>query len=150
MHGQPAIFSCNSWSHGAWGSNFAMDIRVRPWMAEDVPSVTSLLHEVLAPLARSHATVARHSRKRIQREIPRGSPTIRRCPCAMQCAPCLPYRKMVLSFVFKMHRLLLEVLLQSPLANCFRLLCTWPRPPMRKSLGVWRFAGDIAILSVHG
>ena len=50
-----------------------MDIRIRPWATQDVPTVSSLLHEVLAPLARTHAAVARHTRKRTQREIPRGA-----------------------------------------------------------------------------
>lgn len=46
-------------------------VLVRPWMLADVPAVSVLLGDVLRPLTLTHASVARHSRKRLEKELPR-------------------------------------------------------------------------------
>ena len=53
---------------------------VRPWTLADVPAVSALLGDVLRPLTLTHASVARHSRKRLEKELPRDAETLSACP----------------------------------------------------------------------
>jgi GNAT superfamily N-acetyltransferase len=46
-------------------------VSVRPWTLADFPAVSALLGDVLRPLTLTHASVARHSRKRLEKELPR-------------------------------------------------------------------------------
>ena len=52
-------------------------VNVRAWGPSDVEEVRELLCKVLAPLAASHASVARHARKRLQKELPRDVEALR-------------------------------------------------------------------------
>lgn len=57
-------------------------VSVRPWTLADVPSVSALLGDVLRPLTLTHASVARHSRKRLNKELPQDAEVLSlgRCP----------------------------------------------------------------------
>jgi hypothetical protein len=57
--------------------NSGSAVCVRAWALPDVDAVREMLSEVLAPLAASHASVARHARKRLQKELPRDIEALR-------------------------------------------------------------------------